>query len=180
MAPPTHIAAPGRRSRGLVVAVVALAVTCAALASYVGYTFVRPAPASQGAATFVTPTTPPATTPAAAPSTSPPPAALPTSFATARQLVDALNANGLPCGPVDVVANPSLAETLIDCGPTIVVGTYASHSDAEGAFTVLASALAGTNSKVHMAIGSNWTVSAGDAAYAQRAATLFSGVYRST
>lgn len=108
-------------------------------------------------------------------------AALPTSFSSARELVDALNENGLSCGPVEEVANPSVADSMIDCGSAIVVAAYRSADAAESGFELLVNmhkTLAdGAPWSVHMAVGSNWTVNA-DETYARKAADLFGGHYR--
>lgn len=105
---------------------------------------------------------------------------LPTAFADARALVDALNANGLPCGPAVDVAAPTLATSLVDCGPSVVVSVYASEQDAAAQFDALVRALGDSGAAVHIAVGANWTVSSGDASYARRAAELFSGTYRTS
>jgi hypothetical protein len=109
------------------------------------------------------------------------PAALPTSFSNARELVDALNGNGLACGPSEQIANPSLADSLIDCGQTVVAAVYSQAGAAESGFDLLVNThktlAAGAPWSVHMAVGSNWTVNA-DEAYARKAAGLFGGEYR--
>jgi hypothetical protein len=117
------------------------------------------------------------------PAASPTPAAPPpikAVYASAEELVAALNANDLPCGPPTTVAQPSLADTMIDCGPTVVVSTYASHELAERAFDLLASMGGDSKLAVHMAIGANWVVSGKDAAYVQRVAKAFNAEYRTT
>ncbi len=115
------------------------------------------------------------------PSRGPTPAVIPTSFVTAQELVDTLAEQGLPCGAPTYVPNPSLATSLIDCGPTIVVGVYATHSDALGAYQILESAARASGAlQAHMAIGYNWTVSADDAAYAKQVAIKFGVSYFAT
>lgn len=111
---------------------------------------------------------------AAKPSTS-----TPSSFRNADELVDYLGTHGLQCGPIEHVAGPATAESLIDCGKTIVIAVYATHDDAVGQFEEQSATLAGI-AKVHMAIGSNWTVSSDDPAYAKAAAGLLRAEYRTT
>lgn len=178
--PPGLLAPPPPRRSRIWILLLVVAVGSAVLAAGITAAVLAEQTPTQAAAMAVAspaPSASPTPTPSPSPSTAAP---LPTSFSSAMQLVEALNANGLPCGPPEEVAQPSVADTLVDCGPSVVVGTYASHKLAEGAFTVLKSMAASSNIKVHMAIGSNWTVSAGDASYAQQAAKLFAGIYRST
>jgi hypothetical protein len=104
------------------------------------------------------------------------PATVPTNMADANELYRYLVAANLPCGPPATVANPSLADTLIDCGPSVVLATYASHDLAEHQYTVLTSF--GSSIAVHIAIGGNWTVSADDVQYVQQAAAALGGEYR--
>jgi hypothetical protein len=170
---------PPRRRRGMLIAAVVIAALALAGGGVLAGLMLRGTPTAQptqpAAAAPATSSAPTVTTPAA-------PVPLPTSFLSAADLVNALNANGLPCGPAEEVGNPSLADSLIDCGPTVVAAVYSSARDAEGGFTLLVNAHKGISDdgdpwSVHMAVGSNWTVNA-DEAYAKKAAELFGGQYR--
>lgn len=116
-----------------------------------------------------TPATPQAKTSAAA--------AIPTSFATAADLVAALNANGLPCGTAKTVDNPIVATSMIDCGPNVVVAVYKNHTDAAGQFDRMMTLLDGTGMTVRVVVGTNWTVSGEDRDYLQSVAAKFGADY---
>ncbi len=114
------------------------------------------------------------------PTPTPPPRPVgPVSFASAAELVAALNSHGLPCGPAETVENPTYAKTMIDCGREVVAATYATHQQAANAFKNLLTFAAGTGIEIHMAVGVNWTVSGDDPSYVQRVAETFGAEYRS-
>lgn len=104
----------------------------------------------------------------------------PSQFQDADELRDYLNSHALYCGSGDEVSNPTNATSMVDCGPDVVIAVYADHEHAAAQFEVLQALLKQINKPVHIAIGSNWTVSADDATYVQAVADKLGGVYRTT
>jgi hypothetical protein len=98
-------------------------------------------------------------------------------YADAIDLVNDLAAVGLPCGTPERVDNPSLAQTLIDCGPNVTVATYRTHAEAIAATRALVRMTAGSGTTLYFAIGANWDVNAGSADYAHRIVDAFHAEY---
>lgn len=166
-----------RRRRGLLIALVATAAV-ALVATSVAITLIatRDHGVSPGATTAAAGTRAPVLpglvgTPDAEPTTPP------DEFRDADELVHWLNQEGLPCAPVDHVDGPSVATSMIDCGPSIVVAVYEDHAHAQSGFDTL---VAISKSPVHMAIGTNWTVSSDQPEYAQTVADRFAATYKTT
>ncbi|GLH97093.1 hypothetical protein [Phytohabitans aurantiacus] len=104
--------------------------------------------------------------------------AIPTAFASAGELVKALDANGLSCGTVHKDTTPATppVTSRVECGRSIIT-VYADSASAQAEFDELAKVLAPFGTPLSMAIGSNWTVN-GDDEYVRSVSSKFEVAYR--
>lgn len=104
--------------------------------------------------------------------------AVPTAFASARELVDALNANGLPCGTVGKDTTPKTppVTSRVECGHSIIT-VYADQASAEAEFDTLARAQAPFGIQLSMAVGPNWTIN-GEDEYVRKVSATLDVAYR--